>query len=83
MEDLALIVSLMLGGEIIVSLVVVGFALTYRFTGKFRKTTMGLVGVLAIVAGWLFGTSWQMGLPAVVALIASILFIYIPGRSKK
>jgi uncharacterized membrane protein HdeD (DUF308 family) len=83
MEDLALIVSLMLIGEIIVSLVVVGFALAFRFTGKFRKTTMGLVGVLAIVAGWLFGTSWQMGLPAVVALIASILFIYIPGRSKK
>ena len=82
MEDLALIVSLMLGGEILISLIVVGFSLTYRFTGKFRKTTMGLVGLLAILAGWLFGISWQMGLPAVVALLASILFIYIPGRRK-
>jgi hypothetical protein len=82
MEDLALIVSLMLGGEILISLIVVGFALTYRFTGKFRKTTMGLVAFLAIVAGWLFGIGWQMGLPAAVALIASILFIYIPGRRK-
>jgi hypothetical protein len=83
MEDLALIVSLMLGGEILISLVVVGFALTYRFTGRFRRATMGLVAVLAIVAGWLFGISWQMGLPSAVALIASILFIYLPGRSKK
>ena len=83
MEDLALIVSLMLGGEILLSLVTVGFALAYRFSGGFRRTAMTMVAILAIAGGWLFGNSWQLGLPAVVALVASILFIYVPGRSKK
>lgn len=83
MEDLALIVSLMLLGELLLCLIVVTFALIYRFTGKFRKTALTLVAVLAVVGGWLFGTSWQLGLPAVVSLVVSILFIYIPGRKKK
>ena len=83
MQDLAYIVIGMLLTEIIFSLITVGFCLAYRFTGKFKKTAMTLVAILAIMSGWLFGGAWQMGVPGAVALIASILFLYIPVKRRK
>jgi uncharacterized membrane protein HdeD (DUF308 family) len=83
MEDLALIVSLMLLTELLFSLTVVTFAVIYRFKRSFKRTTMVLVGVLTIMAGWLMGLSVPMGIPPTVALIVSILFMYIPVRQKK
>jgi uncharacterized membrane protein len=80
MEDLAMLVVWMLIVEMAFSLITVGFCLAYRFTGKFKKTAMT---ILAIMSGWLFGGAWQMGVPGAVALIASILFLYIPSRRKK
>jgi hypothetical protein len=83
MEDLAMIVLWMLIVEMVFSLITVGFSLAYRFTGKFKKTAMTLVAILAIGSGWLFGGAWQMGVPGAVALIASILFLYIPSKRRK
>ena len=83
MQDLALIVTLILSLEVLASLVVVFFAAAFRFRGKFRRTAMTLTAILAIVAGWLMGQEWRVGLPATIAVIVSILFMYLPGRSKK
>lgn len=82
MQDLAMIVTLMLVGEILVSLATVAFALIYRLTGKFRRTAMAMLAVLAIAGGWLVGLQWQIGMPAVVAMLFSIVFMYFPGRRK-
>lgn len=83
MEDLALFALVTLGLEIVVSLVVLYFSATYRFRGTFRRTAMATTGLLAVIAGWLMGANWVLGLPATVAVIVSILFMYLPGRSKK
>lgn len=83
MQDLAIIVSLMLLTEVLFALTVVVFAALYRFKGMFKRTTMVLTGILAIVAGWLMGLSWQLGTPATVAVIVSILFMYVPSFRKK
>lgn len=83
MEDLALLVTVILAAEVLASIAVVFFAAAYRFRGKFRRTAMATTGILAVVAGWLMGQEWRVGLPATVAVIVSILFMYLPGRSKK
>lgn len=83
MQDLALIVTLILAFEVLASLAVVFFAAAYRFRGKFRRTAMATTGVLAVEAGWLMGQEWRIGLPATVAVLASILFMYLPVRKKK
>ena len=83
MQDLALLVTLILAFEVLASLVVVFFAAAYRFRGKFRRTAMATTGLLAVAAGWLMGQEWRIGLPATVAVLASILFMYVPGRTKK
>lgn len=85
MEDLALIVTLILAVELLLCLVVVFFAAAYRFRGKFKVTAMVLTGLLAIIAGWLMGQEWRIGLPATIAVIVSILFMYVPhfGKDKR
>jgi hypothetical protein len=83
MQDLAIIVSLMLATELLISLAVVYFAAVYRFRGKFKRTAMTLTTLLAILAGWLMGMEWRIGLPATVAVIVSILFMYVPSLRKK
>lgn len=85
MQDLAILVTLILGVEVLLSLGVVFFAAAYRFRGKFKNTAMVTTGLLAIVAGWLMGQEWRVGLPATVAVIVSILFMYVPqiGKGKK
>lgn len=85
MESLAILVAVILGLEVLLSLVVVFFAAAYRFRGKFKNTAMVTTGLLAIVAGWLMGQEWRVGLPATVAVIVSILFMYVPqiGKGKK
>lgn len=83
MESLALLVTLILGVEVLVSLAVVFFAAAYRFRGKFKNTAMVLTGLLAIIAGWLMGQEWRVGLPATVAVVVSILFMYLPQAGKR
>ena len=80
MEDLAIIVTLMLGGELLLALVVVVFAAIYRFKGKFRRTSMFLTVLLAILAGWFVTLSVPLASPAIVGLVASLLFMYVPHR---
>jgi hypothetical protein len=83
MQDLAIIVSLMLGGELLLALAVVVFAAIYRFKGKFRRTSMTLTVLLAILAGWLVTLSLPLASPAIVGVVASLLFMYVPRLGKK
>jgi hypothetical protein len=83
MQDLAILVSIILGVEILFALATVYFAAVYRFRGSFRKTAMTLTALLAVIAGWLMGQEWRLGLPATVAVMVSVLFMYLPIRSKK
>ncbi len=83
MQDLAIIVSLMLGGELLLAIVVVVFSGVYRFKGKFRRTSMFLTVLLAILAGWFVTLSVPLASPAIVGLVASLLFMYVPRLGKK
>jgi hypothetical protein len=83
MQDLAIIVSLMLGGELLLALAVVVFAAIYRFKGKFRRTSMTLTVLLAILAGWLVTLSLPLASPAIVGVVASLLFMYVPRLGKE
>jgi hypothetical protein len=83
MQDLAIIVSLMLGGEVLLALAVVVFAAIFRFKGKFRRTSMVLTVLIAILAGWFVTLSVPLASPAIVALVAALLFMYVPRFGKK
>ena len=53
MESLALVVSLMLLGEVLLGLVVIVFAVMARFKGKFHRTSLALIALgIAIVLRW-------------------------------
>lgn len=83
MQDLAIIVTLMLGGELLLALAVVVFAAIYRFKGKFKRTSMTMTVLLAMLAGWFVTLSVPLASPALVGLVVSLLFMYVPRISKK
>lgn len=83
MEDLALIVSLMLLSEIVFGLAVLGFNIAYRVRGKFEKTTLILLGVLAIEAIWAVSLLPAFGYPSLALLAVSALLRFIPRRAKR
>jgi uncharacterized membrane protein YczE len=73
----------MLGGEVLLALAVVVFAAIFRFKGKFRRTSMVLTVLIAILAGWFVTLSVPLASPAIVALVAALLFMYVPRFGKK
>ena len=83
MQDLAIIVTLMLGGELLLALAVVVFAAIHRFKGKFKRTSMTMTVLLAMLAGWFVTLSVPLASPALVGLVVSLLFMYVPRISKK
>ena len=83
MQDLAIIVTLMLGGELLLALAVVVLAAIYRFRGKFKRTSMTMTVLLAMLAGWFVTLSVPLAAPAIVGLVVSLLFMYVPRISKK
>ena len=83
MQDLAIIVTLMLGGELLLAIAVVVFAAINRFKGKFKRTSMTMTVLLAMLAGWFVTLSVPLASPALVGLVVSLLFMYVPRISKK
>lgn len=81
MESLAYLVLGILATELLVSLGTVTFSVIYRLRGKFRRTSMTLTAILAIVAGWLMGQQWQIGLPATIAVVISVLLLFLPKKN--
>lgn len=78
MEDLALIVSLMLLGELLIGLAVITFAIIYRVKRKFAKTTLVLIGLLTLETVWALSLLPAFGFPPLVALLISAALRFIP-----
>lgn len=75
MESLALIVSLMLLGEVVMGLAAITFAVLARFKGRFRRTALVLLAILAVETAWAFTVLPAFGVPSLLGLgVAAILF---------
>lgn len=75
MESLALVVSFMLLAEVLLGVAAITFAAIARFGGRFRRTAIVLLIVLAIETARALWVLWAFGVPALVALgIAAVLF---------
>ena len=81
MESLAYLVLGILVAELLFSVAVVVFALIYRLRNKFRKTSMTLTAILAIIAGFLMGQQWQIGLPATISVLIALLLMFAPKKN--
>ena len=75
MESLALVVSLMLLAQVVFGLAVILFAALARFKGKFRRTSIVLLILLAAETAWALWVLPAFGVPSLIALaIAAVLF---------
>lgn len=77
MESLAYLVGGIFLGSIVMSLATVGFALTFRLSGRFRKTSLILwslqivLGLFALSLGPAFGA-----IPGIAGLAATVLIFF-------
>lgn len=75
MESLALVVSFMLLGQLLLGVAAIVFAGLTRFRGRFRRTALVLMVVLAIETAWALSVLVAFGLPSLCALgVAAVLF---------
>ncbi len=75
MESLALIVSLMFLAELVLGVGTITFAALARFKGKFSRTSLVLIIVLAVETAWALWVLPAFGVPPLIALaIAALLF---------
>lgn len=75
MESLALVVSLMFLAEIALGLATITFAALARFRGRFRRTAIVLLVLLAVETVWALTILPAFGFPPLIALgIAAVLF---------
>lgn len=83
MESLALIVSLMLLAELILGATVLTFNIVFRVRGKFAKTTLFLLVVLAIETAWALSILPAFGYPSLAFLLVAALLRFLPNRKGK
>ena len=80
MESLALVVSLMLLGEVLLSLAAIVFAVMARFKGKFRRTSLVMIAVLAVETVWALWVLPAFGFPSLIALGVAVVLRWWPCR---
>lgn len=80
MESLALVVSFMLLGEVLLGLAAIVFAVLARFKGKFARTSLVLIAVLAVETAWALWTLPAFGIPSLIALGIAVLLRWWPNR---
>ena len=80
MESLALVVSLMLLGEVLLGLAVIVFAVLARFKGKFQRTSLVLIAVLAVETVWALWVLPAFGIPSLIALGIAVVLRWWPRR---
>jgi hypothetical protein len=78
MESLALLVSLMLLAQVVVGLSVILFAALARFKGKFRRTAIVLLILLAAETAWALWVLPAFGVPSLIALAVSAVLFWWP-----
>jgi hypothetical protein len=75
MESLALVVSFMLLGQLLLGVATIVFAGLARFRARFRRTALVLMVVLAIESAWALSVLVAFGLLSLGALgVAAVLF---------
>ena len=80
MESLALVVTLMLLAQVLFALAVIVFAILARFRGRFPRTALTLIGVLAIETTWALWVLPAFGTPSLIALILAAGVYWWPKR---
>jgi hypothetical protein len=82
MESLAFVVTLMLLAQVLVALAVIVFASLARFRGRFRRTTLVLIGLLAVETAWALWVLPAFGTPSLIALVISVAIFWWPGKGR-
>jgi hypothetical protein len=82
MESLALVVTLMLLAQVVFGLAVIVFAALARFKGRFRRTAIVLLALLAVETAWALWVLPAFGVPSLIALAIAALLFWWPRRSR-
>ncbi len=80
MESLALVVSLMFLAEVLLGLAAIVFAALARFRGRFRRTAITLLVLLAAETAWALTILPAFGVPSLVALGIAVVLFWWPRR---
>jgi hypothetical protein len=78
MESLALLVTFILLAQIVFGLAVIVFAALARFKGKFRRTAIVLLILLAAETAWALWVLPAFGVPSLIALAVSAVLFWWP-----
>jgi hypothetical protein len=80
MESLALVVTLMLLAELVFGLATITFAALARFRGRFRRSAIALLMLLAVETAWALTILPAFGVPSLVALGIAVVLFWWPRR---
>jgi len=80
MESLAVVVTLMLLAQVLFALAVVVFAGFARFRGRFCRTALVLIVLLAIETAWALWVMPTFGTPSLIALVLAAGIYWWPKR---
>jgi hypothetical protein len=69
MESLALVVTLMLLAQVLFALAVIVFAILARLRGRFPRTALTLIFLLAVETAWALWVLPAFGTPSLIALV--------------
>jgi hypothetical protein len=78
MESLALLVSLMFLAQAVFGLAVIVFAALARFKGRFRRSAIVLLALLAVETAWALWVLPAFGVPSLIALAISAVLFWWP-----
>lgn len=78
MESLALVVSFMILGELLFGFATIVFAVFARFKGRFTRTSLVLIGLLAVETAWALSALPAFGLPSFIALGIAVVLRWWP-----
>ena len=80
MESLAILVTFLLLAQVLVALTVLVFASLARFRGRFRRTAIVLIVLLAIETAWALWVLPAFGTPSLIALVMrGPFFLFLPS----
>jgi hypothetical protein len=80
MESLAALVALMLLAQVSFALAVIVFAILARLRGRFPRTALTLIVLLAIETAWALWVLPAFGTPSLIALVLSAGIYWWPKR---
>jgi hypothetical protein len=80
MESLAYLVMGLLLAQIFLGAIALAFAIAWRSKGKFGRTSVVLIALLALQTLWGFNTAAAFGYIAITFLAASALVRFLPKK---